>query len=247
MIPIIRLFILVVLLLLGVTGTLSASGAGSLAPRAETAPAPFNREQLIADLARDLGAHFNLEGELQLELPRTWATPTAVASHWAVEIVEYPSLASSAMLLRIRVVGDGAVVADLSVVVRAAHIREVWIARQPIALGAIFDPAALDTRRVDLFRERESLPTSAGDRSFIFTRGISAGRPLVWRDLARRPLVRKGDLVEVSVNEGALSVTMKGLALESGAQGDIVTVRNPQSRKDFVAVVTHENRVQVRL
>ena len=59
--------------------------------------------------------------------------------------------------------------------------------------------------------------------------------------------MRKGDLVEVSVNEGALSVTMKGLALESGAQGDIVTVRNPQSRKDFVAVVTHENRVQVRL
>lgn len=238
-----RLIIFVVLLVLGVARTLAAAPAAGDAAVA----APFAREQLVADLSRDLAAHFNLDGELQIELPRTWSAPTTVASHWAVEVVEYPSIASSAMLVRVRVHGDGVLAADSSVVVRAAHLREVWIARQPIALGAIFDPASLDTRRVDLFRERDSLPTSAGDRSFVFNRSISAGRALVWRDLSRRPLVRKGDLVEVSVTEGALLVTMKGLALENGAQGDIVTIRNPQSRKDFVAVVTHENRVQVRL
>ena len=64
--------------------------------------------------------------------------------------------------------------------------------------------------------------------------------------LARRPLVRKGDLVEVTVSEGRLSLTMKALAMENGAQGDVVTVRNTESRKDFVAVVTHENQVRVR-
>ncbi len=224
--------------------SLLALALGLASPPA--AAAPFAREQLVADLSRDLAAHFNLEGELQLELPRTWVPPLATASRWTVELAEFPSIASSAMLVRVRVFGDGALVADSSFVLRAAHIREVWIARQPVALGSVFDSAALDTRRVDLFRERDLLPTSAGDRGFVYTRSVSAGRPLTWRDLARRPLVRKGDLVEVSVSEGRLLVTMKGLALENGAEGDIVTVRNPQSRKDFVAVVTHENRVQVR-
>jgi len=215
---------------------------GSLA----AAPSPLAREQVLADVARDLAAHFNLEGDLQLELPKGWAPPAAAADHWRVDLAEFPALASSAMLVRLRLFGDGALVADAALVLRAMHSREVWVARRPVVSGAIFDPAALDTRRVDLFRERDALPTSAGDRGFVFARGVSAGRVLTWRDLARRPLVRKGDLVEVSVAEGQLTVTMKALAMESGAQGDVVTLRNPESRKDFVAVVTHENRVQVR-
>jgi flagella basal body P-ring formation protein FlgA len=121
-----------------------------------------------------------------------------------------------------------------------------WAARQPLTVGATFDPAALEARRVDLFREREALPAAIGDRSFIFARAVSAGRMLTWRDITRRPLVKKGDVVEVSANSGQLVVTMKALAMESGAQGDTVTVRNTVSLKNFAAVVVDENRVQVR-
>jgi flagella basal body P-ring formation protein FlgA len=39
---------------------------------------------------------------------------------------------------------------------------------------------------------------------------------------------------------------MKALAMENGARGDTITVRNPESRKDIAALVTDENRVQVR-
>jgi flagella basal body P-ring formation protein FlgA len=75
---------------------------------------------------------------------------------------------------------------------------------------------------------------------------VNAGRVLTWRDITRRPLVRKGDVVEVSAGDGQLLITMKALAMENGAQGDTVTVRNPVSRKDFAAMVVDENRVQVR-
>ncbi len=213
---------------------------------APSAAAPLNRDQFLADLARDLATHFNLDGDLQLELPRGWISPSSVATRWTLDVSEYPSLASSAMLVRCRILADGLPASDSTFVLRATHTREVWVVRQPVAPGATFDSTALDTRRVDLFRERESLPTSAGDRNFVFTRSVPSGRILTWRDLARRPLVRKGDLVEASVADGLLVITMKALALENGAQGDVVTVRNPESRKDFVAVVTHENRVQVR-
>jgi flagellar basal body P-ring formation protein FlgA len=99
---------------------------------------------------------------------------------------------------------------------------------------------------VDLFRERDALPAAVGDQTFVFARAINPGRVVTWRDIARRPLVKKGDMVEVSAAEGNLSISMKALALQSGAQGEAVTLRNLESRKDFTAFVVDENHVQVR-
>lgn len=211
-----------------------------------TTPVPLSREQFIDALVRDLAAHFNLEGELQIELLRPWTPPSRVAGAWNISILEYPAVPSSSMLVRGRVQADGVVVADFPVVLRASHWRDAWVTRLPLAAGAVFDPAQLEARRLDLFRERDIVPASVGDRSYVFARMVPAGRPLTWRDIARRPLVKKGNLVEVSAADGLLLVTMKALAMENGAQGDTITVRNPESQKNFAATVVDENRVQVR-
>ncbi len=211
------------------------------------AAAAFSREQVVATLTRALVAHFNLEGDLQLELLRAWTPPARAAQAWDLEVLEFPATASSTMMLRCRVVADGAPFpAETNILVRAQLWRDAWVARQPVVNGGIFDASALETRRVDLLRDREALPAAIGDRSYIFARAVSAGRLLTWRDVARRPLVRKGDTVEVTASEGLLVVSMKALAMESGAQGDTVTVRNPESRRNFTALVVDENRVQVR-
>lgn len=234
--------------------------AGSTFVRAETAAvgpglatvpaagevAPLTREQLLATLAQDLAGHFNLEGDLQLELIRAWAAPAKTAARWEINILEYPSAASASMMLRCRVLADGAPAADTTFMVRASLFREVWVARQPIALGESFTPEALETRRVDTFRDRDALPTAVGDASYAFSRAVPAGRLLTWRDVSRRPLVKKGAVVEVTALDGPLAITMKAVAMENGAQGETVTVRNQESRKDFSAQVVAENRVQVR-
>ncbi|MBL9216765.1 MAG: flagellar basal body P-ring formation protein FlgA [Opitutaceae bacterium] len=216
------------------------------AAAAEPAAAPLARDQFVAALSRDLARHFNLSGDLALELLRPWTPPAQVAAAWDVTITEYPTVASSSMLVRCRVLADGAVASDQSLVLRASLWRDAWSARQPLASGSTFDPTLLDTRRVDLLRERDALPADVGDASFIFTRSLPANRLLSWRDIARRPLVRKGEMVEVAATEGSLVVTLKGLAMENGAQGDTVTVRNLESKRDIHAQVIAENRVQVR-
>ncbi len=207
---------------------------------------PLTRERLIDALTREVAAHFNLEGDLELELVRDWAPPARIASAWQVNVLEYPSVPSSSMLVRVRVLADHAPAAETTLVLRASHWRDVWATRQLLTVGAVFDAAELESRRVDLFRERDVVPATVGDRSFIFARAVSAGRLLTWHDIARRPLVKKGEVVEVSATDGPLVVTMKALAMENGAQGDTVTVRNPESQKNFAAIVVDENRVQVR-
>lgn len=207
---------------------------------------PFSRDELLVHLGRKITAHFNLDGELQLELLRNWAPPARTAAAWVVAVLEFPNVVSSSLLLRCRILADGVAVTDTTFVLRAQLWRDVWAARQPVAMGSSFDPAALEVRRVDALRERDLVPVATGDRSYVFARGVSPGRLLTWRDITRRPLVKKGEVVEVSAVDGGLAVTMKALAMENGAQGDTVTVRNPVSRRDFSALVVEENRVQVR-
>lgn len=206
----------------------------------------LTREQVLTLLTRDVAAHFNLEGDLQLELVRAWAPPARTASLWELNVLEYPSAASSSMLLRCRVLADGAAVADATFVLRAQLWRDAWVTKQPLTIGGAFEPEMLEARRVDLFRDRDALPAAIGDRSYVFARAVPAGRLLSWRDIARKPLVKKGTSVEVSAVDGFLAISMKAVAMENGAQGETVTIRNPESRKDFTALVIGENRVQVR-
>ena len=211
-----------------------------------SAATPFTREQLLSGLTRALITHFNFEGELQIELLRVWAPPARTAAVWDLNVLDFPASPASSMMVRCRLSADGAVAFDTTLVVKAQLWRDAWASRVPLALGALFNVTALETRRVDLLRERDVLPASVGDRTYVFSRAIPAGRLLTWRDVTRRPLVKKGELVEVSAHEGPLQITMKALAMENGAQGETVTVRNPESRKNFTALVIDENRVQVR-
>ena len=226
------------------SGVLPASPAP--AATADAPVTPLTRDLLLTSLSRDLAAHFDLDGDLELELIRDWAPPAQVAHAWKVEIREFPTVASSAMVVRCRVYADNNVAAETSLMVRATLWRDAWATRFPTTTGATFDPAVLETRRVDLLRDRDALPASVGDASYIFACAVPAGRLLTWRDIARRPLVKRGDMVDVSAVDGMLTITMKAVAMENGGRGDRVTVRNPDSHKDFSALVIDENRVQVR-
>ena len=242
-----RLLLAILLLVTAAAGRAQKTDtAERLSALFDATPTPLTREHLISELTRHLASHFNLDGELQLELLRPWSPPSRLAKSWQLEVLEFPAVAASSMLLRCRVLADGEHASEWTLVLRASLWRDAWASRMPLANGDTFDPSMLEVRRVDLFRERDALPAAVGDRSYAMTRAVAAGRLLTWRDVGRRPLVKKGQFVEVSAVDGQLLVTMKALAMENGAQGEMVTVRNPESRKDFAAVVVDENRVQVR-
>ncbi|HVW19587.1 MAG TPA: flagellar basal body P-ring formation chaperone FlgA [Opitutaceae bacterium] len=223
--------------------TALASGA---ALRAEAVPAAaFTPAQLASALQHDLAGHFRLDGDFRLELVRAWTAPEKKAAAWDVVVTEYPAIPAPTMMVRCSVLADGQPAADVTLLVRAALWRDAWYARQPLAANATFDSAALEARRTDFLREHDALPAAVGDRSYIFARQVQADHLVTWHDIARRPLVRKGEVVDVVASEGSLIVTMKALAVENGVQGDLVVVRNLETRKDITGLVVDEDRVQV--
>jgi len=243
-----RLFPALLLVGLLSAGTRLRAAAAALPPAADAAApaAPFSSDQLVSALTHDLANHFRLEGDFRLELVRPWVPPDRTAAAWDVVVTEYPTVPTATLILRCRLLADGAPAADVTLTIRASLWRDAWFAREPLAAGATFDPAMLEARRVDCLRERDALPATVGDDSFILARQVPASRMLTWQDLVRRPLVRKGDIVDVVASEGGLIVTMKAQAVENGVRGDTVTVRNLETRKDISGQVVAQDRVDIR-
>ena len=220
-----------------------ASGQATVAAPAEPA---FTQEKLLSDLNRQLVERFQLRGELQLELVRPWTAPAGATSSVEAVIVDFPARIATSLFLQVRLQSGERSFGSFSLQVKAQLLRDVWVARNPIERGSTFDSNQLDTHHVDVLQQRESVPADTTETDFTYATTVSAGRPLVWRDLIRRSLIRKGQIVEVTAIDGTLTITTKAMAMENGAAGDTVRLRNLESKKDFTALVVADARAQVR-
>lgn len=214
-------------------------------PAASTAGV-VSREQLLTELTGQLTQRYQLRGELQLELLRPWAEPASGAAPAEVVIVTSPSRLSSSLLIQVRLVSGGRTLAEQTLSLKAQVFRDAFVSRTPQEREALFDPVQFDLRRVDVLRERDVVAAGDCEGDYTFATSVGAGRLLTWRDLTRRALVRKGQLIEVAAVDGAMTITTQALAMENGAAGDSIRVRNVTSKKDFTACVVAEARAQVR-
>ena len=223
-----------------------ASGQPAAATVAVPAAEGFTQEQLLADLTRQLTDHFQSRGDLQLELTRPWTPPVAATGSVEVIILDCPARLGSSLMLQVRLQSGGRLLGTFSLMLKAQLSREVWVARVPVERGSTFDSSQLDTRRVDVLQQRDTVPADSTETDFTYATSVPAGRVLAWRDLTRRSLIRKGEIVEVSAIDGTMTITTKAMAMENGAAGDTVKLRNLESKKDFSALVVAEARAQVR-
>ena len=76
-------------------------------------------------------------------------------------------------------------------------------------------------------------------------RPLGPERPFRLADLMKPELVERNGNVLITMEMPGLSLTMRGRALEAGAEGDMIQVENLQSRKKLQATVTGLNRVSI--
>ncbi len=129
---------------------------------------------------------------------------------------------------------------------RATATAEVVMLLRPLDRGALIKSADVVVERrprAEVTHDFISDTTLAiGQAARI---ALQAGRPLRTSDLMKPELVQRNDTVTLVYEVPGIVLTVRGKAIEGGAEGDVVSVLNEQSKRTVQGLVTGPGRVLV--
>jgi flagella basal body P-ring formation protein FlgA len=204
------------------------------------------KEQLTAALQRD---YVKDKGELEIRLMRPWLPMLIPDEPYAVKILDLPTTGVGAsFIVRFELSAQRERLGAWQAPLQTKVWREIWVARTPVKSGTLFTEADVTRERRDVLNLREALlPENLPPAVIEMADTLAAGAPVYLRSVRLRPVVHRGQVVEAHFAEGAMTISLKVEVLENGVPGQVVRVRNPQSKREFKGKVQDEQRIQVLL
>jgi flagella basal body P-ring formation protein FlgA len=131
--------------------------------------------------------------------------------------------------------------------VQAKVFRDVWVAHRALTRGESLTAADCARERRDVLALRQACWDGLAEDAaqLELATNVPAGAPLYVSAVKPRTLIRRGQVVAALAQNGALLVSLKVEALEDGAQGQTVRVRNPRSKNEFRGKVQNEQTIVV--
>lgn len=222
----------------------NSSTATTSEPRVKVA-----QETIVALATQALKSAFAIEdGELRVDFLKNLPDIHAPSHAWEVDVKDgLPQAPLSKFLVRVKVLCEGKVVANVLTPVTCEWWREVWFARRPMPRGSVVDIRGFFAQSIDVLKQRKAVILSTEDLAqYELAQAIPQGQPVTWTDVAKHPEIKKGDMIDVEASEGALKLSMPGMALQDGRVDDFISVKNVQSKKDLQARVVGPKRVRIQ-
>lgn len=204
-------------------------------------------DEVLGEIQKQLVTYFGIKGDLKLSFVNDWRPVRMPAKDFELTLIDYPAQGVTASLtLRFKITSGGVPVGEWQSGLRAQLWQSVWVTQGRLDRGQPLDPAMLTAQKIDVLREQQTFLSDDVDPSgYDVAQGIGAGKPVGKQDVIERPLVHRGDVVEVIATEGLLDIHMKALALEDGGRNALIKMRNLDSSKNFNAQILNENEVKV--
>ncbi len=204
-------------------------------------------DELLFHLTSLITDKFQLSGKLQVYLERGWGDLALASKVWDLEIVDtIPRKMDSRMLVHFRLKSQGEVVGEWKLGVLCELWQEVYAANKPINRDDAFSSELLKTVTVDALKQSHSLVTVDEEiAGYESIQTVSEGNLIKWRHVRKTPVVRVGQLVEVLAQEGIMTISAQGIAMQSGTDGEFIKIRNTRSKKEFQAKVVDGKTVKV--
>ncbi|MGD8234264.1 flagellar basal body P-ring formation chaperone FlgA [Vibrio sp. TRT 1302] len=134
----------------------------------------------------------------------------------------------------------------INVTIKSALTLNVVVAKTAINRDESITSSQLALEQRTLNREQDFYTQLDQVNSKIATRRIRSGQIVDGRKLQSPALVEKGNQVVITATKDGFSASTKGVALEQGAYGQQIDVRNSSSGKEIKAVVTGINQVETQ-
>lgn len=202
---------------------------------------------ILNSLREEVTTYFHLEGELHLFPSERLLKHEVPDANWYVELVApYPAALSSRMALRYRFTNGYDVLPTEMVTVRAEWWREAIVAQRQMRPGEVDAETSSEIKKVNWLLYRGDLVEAETKLSTLELKTTwRSNEPLRWSQVKTRPMIESGSIVDVIASDGPLKITMRGVATQSGNAGELISVRNMQSRKEIQGVITNANTVLV--
>jgi len=122
----------------------------------------------------------------------------------------------------------------------------IYLAANNLPSGHIISSQDLDAAKVDTCDVNNRVITNPAILIGKKLRNsVQAGSPFLISMVESPSVVKKGDVVTIVVEKGALKITAYGLALQDGCVGQIVKVKNMDSHQEIFARVIDSSTVEV--
>ena len=142
---------------------------------------------------------------------------------------------------------DGRVKANLAVRTELEVIAPVAVAALDLPRGAVIAAGDVYMAERNLSSLREPYLEAESLVGKRVRRALRAGAVLQKGLLETPPVVRRGDLVTMTVRSGGLLLTAQGAARQNGITGETIRVRNSSSKKDVLCQVVGPGQVSVEM
>jgi flagellar basal body P-ring formation protein FlgA len=229
----------------------STNWAGAMAVRVSRRTRVLGESEALDCLKNALQAQQVKErGELELRFTRPWAPMTIPDEPLTLKVVDLPTAGvMPAFIARCEFeTGQGERLGSWQACVQARVWREVWVAHSALKRGDLLRDSDVVRERRDVLLCRETLAEfERNDSSLELAESATPGSILLARSLKVRPVVFRGQTVAGLVQDGALAIMLKVEALEDGAPGQVIRVRNPISRRDLRGKVLDDQTILVSL
>lgn len=121
----------------------------------------------------------------------------------------------------------------------ALPVMDVPALAHDIVAGETVSSSSLTTTEVPAARMSASMITSAETLvGQVARRNMRASTPLFAFDFAKPILVKKGDLVTMSIDIPGIQLSAQGQAMANAGKGDVISIMNTTSRRMVEARVT---------
>ena len=207
----------------------------------------LDERTVLDEIKFQIASHFAVQGDLRLYFEKPWQEIRMDSPVWEIVMTSLPAQGlRSRFYVSFELWIDGKRHMSRQEGMRSELWVDAYVAMQQIERGAVMRDGLVSVKPVDslsFYQGCVDIGTNLTD--YIAVNGIKAGEPVFWRDLRERPLIQKNALIDVVAEEGNLKITLKAKALEDGAKGQLIRIRNLQSSNDIQAEVIGINQAKV--
>jgi len=217
--------------------------------RLERAGEPVSKERVINELTLAL-QDAGVNGPFEVEIYNRFVNailPRGMAYDIYIETMEHTAR-------------DGRLISSVRIAAANGHDftarvmgRVHPLVKVPVLVRSVLPGDIINARDIGWQEKRahQVIRTAASDPSQIIgqkaRRALTPGMPILHSDVKQNMLVDRRDLVTLVVNSPVMRLTAKGVALEDGAMGDVIRIRNSVSDRIIEGRVVARGLVEVSI